>query len=147
MAWLRNFFRLPARERRFLLKVTGLVTLIRLGLWFLPFRVVRRWLDRVPSPTIISPPSNSAIVSRIVWAVELTSAYIPQATCLTQALAAQTLMKRRGYPTRLRLGVIKNDAGKLEAHAWVEWQGKIIIGGEDSPTRFATFSPLEGNIQ
>ena len=35
------------------------------------------------------------------------------------------------------LGVTKGKGGQLEAHAWVESEGQIVIGGSDSPSRFA----------
>jgi hypothetical protein len=146
MRQLRSFFQLPARERRFLVKVILLVAAIRLGLWVLPFQTLRRWVDKLSQPPEKLPAgAKSFVAKRAVWAVEATSRFVPQATCLTQALATQLLLSRRGHQTELRFGVAKNDAGKLEAHAWVELDGQIIIGGEDSPTRFTAFPTVEGN--
>jgi hypothetical protein len=52
-------------------------------------------------------------------------------TCLAQALAAQVLLTRRGYPALLRIGVAKGERQQLQAHAWVESEGKIVIGGSE----------------
>ena len=67
---------------------------------------------------------------RIVWAVVVASRYVPKSTCLTQALTAQVLLAQRGFPAQLHIGVAKQGEDKpLEAHAWVESEGRIVIGG------------------
>ena len=49
--------------------------------------------------------------------------------CLVQAIAAGVLLGRHGYSSRLRLGVARAPDGRLEAHAWVETDGKALLGG------------------
>jgi hypothetical protein len=49
--------------------------------------------------------------------------------CLTQALTSQLILKRHGIPARLRIGVQKNEQGFMQAHAWVENDGLVVIGG------------------
>jgi hypothetical protein len=55
-------------------------------------------------------------------------------TCLTEALTAQHLVRRRGGDAELRLGVTRGSDGTMPetfmAHAWLEAAGRIIIGGE-----------------
>jgi len=67
---------------------------------------------------------------------------VPGATCLPQALAAEALLKRGGLPADLRIGVMKGASGKLLAHAWVESDGRIVVGdlpgGVDVYTRLPT---------
>lgn len=142
MGWVRKFLQLPAGERFYLVKVFCLVALMRLGLWVLPFRMVV-WLLGKTSPTALKPRSDRVTVARIAWAVQVTSRIIPKATCLTQALAAQFLLVRQGHPADLRIGVAKNSAGQLEAHAWVESDGQIVIGGVESPRRFTAFPTFD----
>ena len=86
-------------------------------------------------------------MDKAIWAVELSSRYIPRATCLTKALAARVLLSRSGYVTELRLGVTREKSGRVSAHAWVESEGRVIIGGTDSPHRFALFPPLGEELQ
>ena len=62
--------------------------------------------------------------------------------CLTNALAVQFLLGRRGYSTVLRIGVAKKDGSALEAHAWLEHEGEVLLGGVDSPQRFTSFPPI-----
>jgi len=65
---------------------------------------------------------------RITGAVRLASALIPGATCLTQALAAQSLLRLRGDSPKLCVGVKRSTQGIFEAHAWLEADGRIILG-------------------
>ena len=54
------------------------------------------------------------------------SDYVPRATCLTQAITAQILLYRHNHPSKLKIGVLKND--DFEAHAWLEINDKIVLG-------------------
>jgi hypothetical protein len=48
-------------------------------------------------------------------------------TCLRQALAVQRMLRRRGIPSQLHLGITSaNDAA---AHAWVTVDGQPVVGG------------------
>jgi hypothetical protein len=54
--------------------------------------------------------------------------------CLVRAVAAKRLLSFYGYAAELRIGVSKREAGKsaIEAHAWVEKDGKILIGEDEA---------------
>jgi hypothetical protein len=131
MRRLRNFWRLPSRDRQLLVRAVLLLGAIRLGLSLLPFPTVRRLVAggaQVPTEPQRPPPAS---VDRLVWAVTVASRYVPKATCLTQALAAQVLLARQGYPAQLRVGVARGGAGGIEAHAWLESRDKVVIGGSE----------------
>ena len=83
-------------------------------------------------------------MEQVVWAVTVASQYVPAATCLTQALAAQVLLSRLGHPASLRIGVSRDEAGEFQAHAWVECQGRVVIGGVQALSRFTPLPPLDG---
>jgi hypothetical protein len=53
-------------------------------------------------------------------------------------------MTRHGFSPQLRIGVAKGETGKLEAHAWIESQGKIVIGYLKDLSRFTPLPSLEG---
>jgi len=129
-AW-RTYSRLSGSERRLLEASVLLVAAVRLLLWLLPSRLtlsVARSLVMVPERPSTARPS----LERIIWAIDAASRRIPQATCLTQAIAAQLLLRRYGYGARLCLGVAADGHGGFRAHAWVERDGTILIGGEES---------------
>jgi hypothetical protein len=65
----------------------------------------------------------------MAWAVEAAARRIPKATCLAQGMAMHVLLRRLGEPSELRMGVARNSNGQFEAHAWVETQGLVVIGG------------------
>jgi hypothetical protein len=98
-------------------------------------------LAKVPRPpaSVSAPPA----MDRLTWAVETVSRFVPAATCLTQALAAQVLLTRRGRAARLHIGVSKAEGRKLEAHAWVESQGRVVIGGSGLE-RYTVLAVLSG---
>jgi hypothetical protein len=140
---LRKYLCLPATDQRLLAKSILLLGTIRLGLWLLPFRTVRRLLTRMTCRTTTLPEAEQISVERVAWAVAVTSQYIPAATCLTQAIATQVLLGRQGHAACLRIGVAYSAAGQFQAHAWVEYQGRVVIGGTDAPLRYTPLPPLE----
>ena len=79
-------------------------------------------------------------VEKIAWAVRAASKGVPHATCLTQALAAQVLFSRYRHAADLKIGVAKGDAGGLEAHAWLEHGGRVVIGNVRDLGRYVPLS-------
>ncbi len=145
MQRLRKFLHLNQRDCRLLVNAAILLGTIRLGLWLLPFQTLRRLLARMTQTATELQQPNQASVGRVVWAVEVVSRYTPGGVkCLARALATQVLLGRRGHLTQLRIGVAKNEEGKLEAHAWVESQGKVVIGRLRDLSRFTPLPSLEG---
>lgn len=67
--------------------------------------------------------------ARIAWAIGAGSRYVPRATCLVRALAGRRLLAAHGHRAHLRIGVAKST--ELQAHAWLEYEGRVLIGGGD----------------
>lgn len=86
-------------------------------------------IRRVKESGSISPRPQT--VASIVWAVRHTSRLVPAATCLTQSLVTRFLLAQNGHESKIRIGVASGEDGKFEAHAWVLYDGIIIIGGSD----------------
>ena len=126
MRRLNRFAALDAQDRNLLLRALLLVAAIRAGLCLLPFRLVQRLTARTSMDTAAIHP-----VGKYVWAVRAASRCVPGATCLTQALAAQMLLARSGYDSRIEIGVTKDDARRFRAHAWVVCGDQIVIGGAE----------------
>jgi hypothetical protein len=59
------------------------------------------------------------------WAVRRVSRHVPRATCLVPAFL-YILLRREGLQSRVQIGVTQ-DAGRFEAHAWVESQDRVIL--------------------
>ena len=109
---------------------------IRLGLWLLPFERLRSLLGRA------ARQGCRASADRVVWAVGAASRYVPMSTCLTQALAAQVLLGGAKHPASVRIGVARAEGGRLRAHAWVESEGKVLIGGLEDLAHYAPLPSL-----
>lgn len=143
MPKLIKFLRLTAEDKYFLVKTAFLLATIRLGLWVLPFQTLCHLLSRWKGADTWGRNANPSSVNRIIWGINLMSSYVPAASCLTKALAALMLLGRNGQPACLRFGVAKGLQGELEAHAWVESQGRIVIGTRSDLPRYTMLSPTE----
>ena len=111
----------------------------RVALLVAPWRVVSRAFEaaRVQSE---APDWDRARAA--VWAVEAVSRRaLRDRPCLTQALVARHLLRRRGVETSLEIGAVRGDDGALQAHAWLEHNGRVVIGGAGSPGEYARFRP------
>ncbi|HWP41853.1 MAG TPA: lasso peptide biosynthesis B2 protein [Blastocatellia bacterium] len=142
MGLVRRFLRLSRTERRLLIESVFLIGTIRVGLWVLPFKTLHRLVAR-RGVVAARPQASLSAAKRVAWAVEVASRYVPFSTCLTRAMATMILLGRNGQPGRLRIGVAKNREGRLEAHAWVESQGRIIIGSLSDLSRYSVLSSLK----
>lgn len=140
----RKFLALPWHKQRLLLRSLLLLLRARVGLAALPFPVVLRlhepgvrrprFLDRVVPPT----------PEQIAWAIALTSRFIPGGrNCLVHALAATAQLRRDGYAARLCIGVDRRASNHLDAHAWVELNGRHVIGGT-AESRYTRLFAWEG---
>jgi hypothetical protein len=132
---LARFIALPADERKLFLEAAILLLVVRLGLWIVPYRIVNRILEWGAPRSRGARGYDTLLVANAARAVRAMSRYVPKATCLTQALALRTLLGILGQPALLKIGVRKN-AGSLEAHAWVESQGRVVLGGTRDLARY-----------
>jgi len=137
MRRISRFLHLRPAEQRLFVRALFLVGAIRLGLSLVPFQTLRRVVARMAAA---SPKARQSDHTReIPWAVAAASRLVPNASCLTQALAVQVLLGRGGQQSRLRIGVATGEEGRLKAHAWVESQGRVVIG--DSGLEHFTLLP------
>jgi len=135
IAAYRSFTALDRADRRLVLEAAVLIALAWTGLRLLGFATLRRTLDRVAGSrgSARSGQTHAALVGRVGWAVTAIAARFPAATCLVQALAADTILRRRGIACELRIGVRPGDNGArpIEAHAWVDCGGAVAVGAVD----------------
>ena len=129
MRRIRKFLNLSSNERRLLIKTWILLGVIRLGLELFPFSTLRKLLFKLRF--LFRGLEKDFSEEYLVWSVAVVSPYVPKTTCLAQALAAHFLLQQAGYQARLHIGVEEAEKGSLKAHAWVESQGRILIGGFD----------------
>lgn len=110
-----------------LLQTYRLVWRIRVALWTLPFGDLREQCGSVP--VNLDPPADRPTAMHLAWRVVIASRFVPGASCFTQALATDLLLREHGYSGQVQIGVAFNKRKQLTAHAWLEHDGVIIIGG------------------
>jgi hypothetical protein len=64
--------------------------------------------------------------------------------CLRRSLVIQSLLARRGIRTELRFGVRKDD-GELSAHAWLEYEGEVVVEPQAITERYKPLDVMENN--
>ena len=119
------------------------VVVVRAFLAFLPLRFWERVTERLRHRRSVGTAAGSAL--DVARAVRRVSRVVPGATCLTQALAARLLLSRYGYPAHLQIGVVRTPEGELRAHAWLESEGRVVLGAAElegyTPLNDASPSP------
>lgn len=98
--------------------------------WFwLTFRTYRSLRPKFFAPGMTDENQTGTWrVERVAWAVHHASRLVPRATCLTQALAAQIMLARRGFSSTVHIGVKRDDTTAFEAHAWLTFRDVVILG-------------------
>jgi hypothetical protein len=105
------------------------------------WRSPRRWL---PPAAASAPPASSASAAadRIAHLVDAVYRRLPiEPTCLTRSLVVYRLLRARGIPCQLRIGLRRKDAA-LEGHAWTETDRVAAAGteaGETGPSDAASY--------
>jgi len=111
-----------------LMRAAILLGAVRVALWTVSFRNLRRVVDSLTRGHFWQARSYSA--DQFSWAVRVASRYVPSATCLSQALVLHILLRRQGLQSIIRIGVEKH-AEHFAAHAWVESRDRVVIGDRD----------------
>ena len=70
-------------------------------------------------------------LQKVAWALTVVASRVPwRADCLVQTMAAARWLRRYHIQPEFHLGVMKDPVGNLRAHAWLEYRGVTITGGE-----------------
>ncbi len=142
MTVLAKAARLSSADRRLLAQALLAVTTARWGLLALPLGAVRQLVRTLVRSGRQTPDNRRRPLSRIVWAVTAAGRRTPLGTtCLASALAGQALLDRHGYSTKLRIGVKRDGGGAFAAHAWLEHEGRIVLGGDTETIETYTAMP------
>lgn len=137
---LKTFSNLPAAERRLILRTVPLVAAIRIALWTVPLRSLRRLTKELEWLHFAVPADLP--VSRLEWAVRAASRRIPMATCLTQALALQYLLAWSGRASEVHIGVKVDTIAGFQSHAWVVCEGRMLLSAPDEVTGYSRLLAL-----
>ncbi|MEE4238147.1 MAG: lasso peptide biosynthesis B2 protein [Anderseniella sp.] len=128
-----------------LVRLVFLLPAVGASLRLLGFKRTRYLLERFAPPPVqkrldeTSPSENASRIARLVGIAGYHGPY--RATCLRQSLALWLLLRRRGIPAELRIGVRK-ETGDFDAHAWVDHEGVALNDRSDVSSRFPAFPGL-----
>jgi hypothetical protein len=150
MGWLsfaidtaRGFRKLSGAERSLLIQALVLLPLTNAALHIVGLSRWQFFLARwAPFPgsgqakTRVSHWRRVLSTARMVHLAAQRGPY--QASCLRNSLTLWWLLRRQGIDSALRLGVRKQD-GKIEAHAWIEYEGRVLNDSESVRERFVSF--------
>jgi len=124
------FQRRPWGEFRLFAQALLALTVTRLTLHWAPLPVVRRRVWRALLASKPLPERRRLPMARVLRCAAAAARWTPApATCLAMALVAQALLHRHGYSTQLRIGVRFRPSEPFQAHAWLEHEGRIVVGG------------------
>jgi hypothetical protein len=139
MRRIGKFFELPLSDKLLLLRAWTTLLLMRAAVLAIPLARLRRAVARRSAEqkgSSVGLPS----AEKIAWALAAMSCAVPGGeNCLVRALATQRMLSRAGCDSDLKFGVAGSGPGKIQAHAWVESRGKIIMG-EFPPRAFVVMA-------
>jgi hypothetical protein len=140
MKRLTRFVRLPFRFKLLLTEAFLRLLAVSLLLRVMPrSHVSRYWATGTRQPV---QPSNPVLTNDICRAIVTAAHYVPGATCLVQCITGRAMLRRAGCAAEVKIGVLK-DSSDLQAHAWLESEGSVLIGGPVAQyTRLAPTSQL-----
>jgi hypothetical protein len=132
----KRFRSLPSADRAELLRMVLRTTFFRILLILFGFKKARATASRTHRNS--RPVPDALEVQRLArcarWAAR---SGLVRSPCLAASLALAWTLHRRGVETTLLLGVQRR-AGALEAHAWLECDGKLLMDTSDGES----FAPL-----
>jgi hypothetical protein len=150
MAWSKSalgnwhkFRRLSGAERWLLLQA---LLLLPLTAQMLRWVGVRRWQSFLARLSQVKRIAGDTGYDSLIRRARLTArmvrvaaGHVPcRATCLYQSLTLWWLLRRQGVASDLRIGVGLKE-GQFLAHAWVEFQGRVLTDAADVRQRFTAF--------
>jgi Transglutaminase-like superfamily len=119
-----------------------LLLAIDIGLRTLPFRKVQSWI-KPPLQKGNRELQAERIIQRSTNFLDLAARHhLYPMTCLRRSLTLQWLLAQGGLDTTLQFGV-RRENGTLQAHAWLDYQGRVIDKSPISIEQYANLKAKE----
>jgi hypothetical protein len=119
MGRLLKFWSLSRREKQFLCEAGTLLLLSNLSIKSIAFRHIdnflrSHWNDGAPGP------EHADDINLVKFSVSRAANVLPsQSRCLSRSIAELIMLRRRGIPAVMYMGVKSSEHSSLHAHAWV----------------------------
>ena len=129
-------------ERDLLAEAVWLLPAVQVVQKMLPFRRWRRLLTR--SMPQVGSRARASEPARVAAAVERARRLVPgRYRCLPVAYTTHLMLSRHGHFSDVHVGVSRDGDGKVEAHAWVICEGRIVVGDLPDLSRFVPLPQLD----
>jgi Transglutaminase-like superfamily len=143
-----RFIALDRSQRRLVIEAAALLALVGAAMSVGGFARSRPLLERCARNRKASRTSapgetfrTSIEPSTVAWAVTAAATRFPfWHTCLVKALVTDLMLRRRGMPSSIFVGVRRGQIESIDAHAWVESGGAVVIGALDDLGDFTVLS-------
>jgi hypothetical protein len=116
------------RDKWLIISAFVLLWIVRIGLIVVGYNR----LGKIFLNTAHLPPPGPALSMRISHSIAVAGYFVLRDTCLVRAFAAKWLLQLKKCGSEIQVGVRKGDADKMEAHAWLVSNDRIILGGDDA---------------
>jgi hypothetical protein len=123
MSAFTTFFKLDSSDKKLLFETLYLLIKVKITFLTKSFSKIKESYLKLEVSE-----ERELTVCKMSWALKAVSHYMPGTTCLINALAGYSLLARHGYQGLVKIGVSKSAEGEFEAHAWLEYKDRVIIG-------------------
>ena len=142
---IRRLLRRPLYQKGLLLEAFLFLFLARAAVVCLPFKRIADWSGVQDEETEYSP-SAEQVALEIRWAVFTASKHgWWNCLCLTQAIAAKAMLRRRGCRSTLYIGLTRPSSKSFSAHAWLKC-GRVFVTGEKDHECFTPIVDLTESL-
>ena len=138
---LKRAARIPGSRRRLLGEALIALLIARGAMAFLSFRRIAAWLGTPGTESSATATAEEICTAQEVsWAVGVVARRVPwDGRCLTQALAAMGMLRRRGLEGTVYFGASQSESAGFDAHAWLRL-GSCVVTGGPGHQRFKAFT-------
>jgi hypothetical protein len=139
---LRRFADLDWESKGLVVEAAFALLVARLLLLLVPFPLIARRMGsfvppsdpRVTAANAAGDLEQKRVIATVGWAVAAAARNVPfSAVCLPQAMAAKTMLERRGIVSVMHFGAGFGKVKPIDAHAWLDAAGLPVTGYPISP--------------
>jgi len=134
-----KFWSLPRREKQFFCEAGILLLLSRLSVKTIAFRHIEHFLRARWNRVALDGVGHADDIKLVKLSLLRAGNLLPlKNPCLSRSLAEFIMLRRRGIPAVMYLGVKLSENFSLLAHAWVCTGGEATNGNSEN----STYAPL-----
>jgi Transglutaminase-like superfamily len=132
---------LSKSDRALVIRAMYLLPIVATSLKTVGLRRTQSWLTRNSlGPTILPIEQTRPNVRRTAQMVAVACRRHPlRSSCLPRSIVLWSLLRRQGIAADVRIGVRCDSQGEFHAHAWLEWNGEVLIDAAEVGSQYLPF--------